>query len=92
MCRSVPARLLNITIMWVPVSLTGKISCRVRNLNLNLTYMKNHLMSWPDDESNYYEVDAMHLIVILIIKKKKNYNNHKPKFFVWSSYMRKIRE
>jgi hypothetical protein len=53
--------------------------------------MKNHLMSWPDDESNYYGVDAIHLIIILIIKKK-NYNNHKHKIFVWSSYMRKICE
>ena len=42
--------------LWVPVSSTGKVSCRrARDLGSNPAYTKNQLVSWPDGKSNYHE-------------------------------------
>jgi hypothetical protein len=42
--------------LWVPVSSTGKVSCRrTRDLGSNPAYTKNQLVSWPDVKSNHHE-------------------------------------
>ena len=42
--------------LWVPVSSTGKVSCRrARDLGSNPAYTKNQLVSWPDGKSNHHE-------------------------------------
>jgi hypothetical protein len=42
--------------VWVPVSSTGKVSCRqTRDLGSNPAYTKNQLMSWHDGKSNHHE-------------------------------------
>jgi hypothetical protein len=57
--------------LWVPISSTGKVSCRrARDLGSNPAYTKNQLVSWPNGKSNHHGADAIGSNSIVTIKKK----------------------
>ena len=71
--------------LWVPVSSTGKVSCRrARDLGSNPACTKNQLVSWPDGKSNHHERTPQVQIYVCVSldqnfyhiskKKKTNFN------------------